>query len=189
METVTHIPPAHFDKYSRFGSYHWKQYSDGTKYKTHADRVAAWIKEDYVLDIGAGDGKITSLLGPRTIGIDNEPEGVRLAQQHGVSVIYGDAYNLPWPDGEFDSVLMADVLEHFEFPEKALREARRVLSQYIYITTPPKRADGKLTDRYHFREYDPTELKKEVEAVGFMLDGAIDVVIKDKVMYARFKRI
>jgi ubiquinone/menaquinone biosynthesis C-methylase UbiE len=184
-----HIPPKHFDKYLRAGAYHWAQYSAGTKYRRHADRVAEWIKEKVVLDIGAGDGKITSMLGPYCVGIDNEPEGVKLAQEHGVNVILGDAYNLPYRDGEFESVLMADVLEHFEFPEKALAEARRVLQQYIYITTPPKRPDGKLSDRYHWIEWSPEELKALVEAQGFELIGGILSIPSEKVMYGRFRKV
>ncbi len=182
-------PPERFQKYEKSGDYHWRQYSQNTKYKRHADRVAEWIKEDYVLDIGAGDGMITSLLGPGCIGIDNEPEGVRLAKEHGVDVILGDAYHLPFADGEFESVLMADVLEHFEFPEKALAEAHRVLTKYIYITTPPKRPDGKLTDKYHFFELSPDELKTMVEGTGFVLEGEVDVVPQDKVMYGRFRKV
>jgi 2-polyprenyl-3-methyl-5-hydroxy-6-metoxy-1,4-benzoquinol methylase len=68
-----------FPKYEQFGAYHWKQYADNTKYRRHADRVVKWIEEDMILDIGAGDGKITSLLaeaGKHPYGIDNEPEAV-----------------------------------------------------------------------------------------------------------------
>lgn len=179
-------PPTQFLKYEQKGDYHWRQYDQGTKYKTHADRVALWVREKHVLDIGAGDGKITSLIGAQ--GIDNEPEGVRLARAHGCNVILGNGYALPYPDGAFESVLMADVLEHFEFPEKALAEARRVLTQYIYITTPPKRPDGKLTDRYHYTEWEPEELKALVESCGFVLEGEILSIPAEKVQYAKFKR-
>lgn len=183
-----HEPPRHFSKYAEKSDYHWRDYQRGTKYKRHADRVAEWVQEAHVLDVGAGDGMITSLLGSAAMGIDNEPEGVRLAQAHGVPVILGDAYHLDFPDGHFESVLMADVLEHFEFPEKALAEARRVLTKYIYITTPPKRPDGKLTDKYHWREYSPDELKAFVEGCGFELEGEIDVVLADKIMYGKFRK-
>lgn len=121
-------------------------------------------------------------------GIDNEPEAVRLAQEKGANVILGDAYSIPFPDGAFESVLMADVLEHMEFPTDALREARRVLTKRLYITTPPKRPDGKLTDKYHYFELTPLELQTLVEQAGFTLEGDIMVVPEEKVMYARFRR-
>lgn len=190
--SATHRPPERFLKYEKFGAYHWKQYADNTKYRRHADRVVQWIEESFVLDIGAGDGKITSLLeaaGKKVYGIDNEPEAVRLAQEKGANVALMDAYNIPYPDNLFEAALMADVLEHFERPTDALREARRVISGSLYVSTPPKRSDGKLTDRFHIREYSPDELIAEVELIGFKLVGEVDVVAADKTMYARFRKL
>lgn len=181
-----------FPKYRKFGAYHWKQYADNTKYRRHADRVVEWIEESFVLDIGAGDGKITSLLeeaGKQAYGIDNEPDAVRLAHVMGANVALMDAYNIPYPDNLFEAALMADVLEHFERPTDALREARRVISGSLYVSTPPKRSDGKLTDKFHYQEWTPLELTGLVEQVGFALVGEIDVVTADKVMYAKFNRI
>lgn len=181
-----------FPKYRKFGAYHWKQYADNTKYRRHAGRVVQWIEEHFVLDIGAGDGKITSLLaeaGKQAYGIDNEPEAVRLAQEKGANVALMDAYNIPYPNGLFEAALMADVLEHFERPTDALREARRVISGSLYVSTPPKRSDGKLTDKFHYQEWTPLELTRLVEQAGFALVGEIDVVTADKVMYAKFRRV
>lgn len=181
-----------FRKYHDHGAYHWRQYEQNTKYRRHADRVVQWIKEDMILDIGAGDGKITSLLaeaGKHPYGIDNEPEAVRLAQEKGANVALMDAYSIPYPDCTFGAALMADVLEHFERPVDALREARRLISGSLYISTPPKRPDGKLTDKFHYIEWTPVELKNLVESIGFVLEGEIDVVERDKTMYARFRKI
>lgn len=177
----------YFPKYAKHGAYHWHFYDRNTKYRRHADRIKAWVKEKNVLDIGAGDGKITHLLGIK--GIDNEPEGVRLAQEKGANVILGDAYNLPYKDEEFESVLMADTLEHFERPLEALGEARRVLKQYIYISTPPKRPDGKLTDKYHYFEVTPDELVTLLGRAGFALEGEVLVIPEEKTMYAKFKKV
>src|SRR6185436_15669013 len=118
-----------FKKYNHRGAYHWRKYEDKhTKYRRHADRVKEWIKERNVLDIGAGDGKITALLGIK--GLDNVPEAVRLAGEMGADVVLGDACNMNYKDEEFDAVLMSDVLEHIEFPSIALQEARRVVKNY-----------------------------------------------------------
>ena len=78
------------------------------------------MQEKNVLDIGAGDGKITSFLNAK--GVDNEPIAVKLVQAKGVDVILGSAYDLPYKDEEFDAVFMGDVLEHLEFPRQALQE-------------------------------------------------------------------
>lgn len=172
-----------FTKYHKFGAYHWGQYDKGTKYTRHADRVKDWIKEKNVLDVGAGDGKITSLLGAR--GVDDEPEAVRLAQEKGVDVVLGDAYDLPYGDEEFDAIFMGDVLEHLEFARKGLKEARRVLKEYLYLATPEK---GTNNDKFHYEEWTPEELKVLVESEGFTLEGEILVVPKDKRIYGKFKK-
>lgn len=173
-----------FSKYEKFGDYHHRQYADvNNKYHIHADRVKEWVKENKVLDIGAGDGLITSLLG--ATGIEYEPEGVRLAQKHGVNVIQGSAYELPFENDSFDAVTMIDVLEHFEDPVRALSEARRV-APVLYVNTPPKKDDGTLTDKFHVQEWSPAGLVKFVEENGYVLDGCVTVYPKEKLMYARF---
>jgi ubiquinone/menaquinone biosynthesis C-methylase UbiE len=175
-----------FTKYETRGDYHWREYARGTKYKAHADRVAEWVTENNVLDIGAGDGLITYLVGAKTKGIEFEPNGVRLAQEHGVDVIQGDAYALPFDDNSFDACMLIDVLEHFDRPLDALREARRV-APILYVNTPPKKDDGTLTDSFHVQEWSPAGLVKLVESVGYTLDGFVSVYPKEKMMYARFK--
>ena len=177
-----------FSKYAKLGAYHWKQYTDNTKYTRHANKVKDWVKEKQVLDVGAGDGLITYLLGAK--GIDNEVEGVRLARQKGVDVIVGDAYAMPYKDLSFTSITMIDVLEHFDNPKRALREAHRVLREFLYIATPPKDlVPGKLLDRFHVQEWSPAELKTLVESQGFELVGDIEVVLENKCMYSKFRKI
>lgn len=174
-----------FIKYHNRGAYHWRKYDDkNTKYRRHADRVKDWIKEKNVLDVGAGDGKITHLLGIK--GIDDELEAVRLAKEMGADVILGDACHLPYKDEEFDSIFMGDVLEHIEFPKSALQEARRVLKKYLYIASPEKETTN---DKYHYTEWTPKELKELVESEGFLLEGEILEVPRDKRIYGKFKKI
>ena len=173
-----------FTKYQKFGAYHWKQYNDkNTKYSRHADRVKEWVNEKNVLDIGAGDGLITYLLGAK--GVDNEPEAVKLAQEKGGNVIWGNANLLRFEDEEFEAVFMGDVLEHLEFPRQALKEARRVLKSYLYLVTPEK---GTNNDKFHYEEWTPEELKKLVESEGFVLEGEMLEVPKDKRIYGKFKK-
>ncbi len=172
-----------FTKYEKFGAYHWKQYAGGTKYKAHADRVKEWVKEKKVLDIGAGDGLITHLVGAK--GIEYEAEGVRLAQEKGADVVQGDAYHLPYENNSFEAVMMIDVLEHFDNPNAALLEARRV-APILYVNTPPKKDDGTLTDKFHIQEWSPAGLVALVESVGYRLDGFVRVYPKEKMMYAKF---
>lgn len=171
-----------FTKYEEKGAYHWRQYLGKTKYRKHADRIKKWVKEKKVLDVGAGDGVITYLLGAE--GIDNEPKAVELAGILGINVKQGDAYNLPYKDDEFEAVVMADVIEHFDEPEKALREARRV-APVLYVTTPER---GMVNDKFHVQEWLRGELPEFMEKNGYELDGEVLVVPEEKNMYARFVR-
>jgi SAM-dependent methyltransferase len=108
---------------------------------------------------------------------------VRLAQEKGADVILADAYHLPYKDEEFEAVFIGDVLEHFEFPRQALKEARRILKDYLYIAAPEK---GTNNDKFHYQEWTPEELKELVESEGFALEGEILVVPKDKRIYGKF---
>lgn len=176
-----------FNKYAEKGAYHWKEYADvNNKYHKHANRVREWVTEKKVLDVGAGDGLITSLLGAQ--GIEYEALAVELGRVRGVNIIQGDAYELPFPDDSFEAVTMIDVLEHFEFPEKALAESHRV-APVLYVNTPPKKDDGTLTDKYHIQEWSPKGLVDFVEKNGYVLDGCVTVYPKEKLMYAKFTRI
>ena len=171
-----------FTKYLKHGAYHWKQYESLTKYKKHADKCKKWVKEKKILDVGAGDGLITHLMGAD--GIDSEPEAVRLAKEKGANVKLGSAYKL---EGEYNAVTMFDVIEHLERPQEALQEALRV-APVLYISTPPKRDDGVIKDKFHYFELTPQGLVELVESAGYILDGNVEVNLKDKLMYGRFKR-
>lgn len=176
-----------FTKYAEKGAYHWKQYDQkGYKYQIHADRVKDWVKEVKVLDVGAGDGLITFLLGAH--GIEYEQLAVDLGKERGANIIQGDAYKLPFEYNSFEAVTMIDVLEHFEFPEKALAEARRV-APVLYINTPPKKDDGTLTDKFHVQEWSASGLVQLLENNGYTIDGFVSVYPKEKLMYAKFRRV
>jgi len=170
-----------FAKYSRYGAYHWKwYYGNNIRYQNHVNKLKEWITDKDTLDIGAGDGLILHVLG-FTKGIDNEWHAVKSAKKRGVDIVLGDAYLLPFKDNEFTAVFMGDTLEHLEFVDKALLEAKRVLKQYLYLAVPQK---DKRVDMYHCGNWNMAELKKLVESQGFELVGDIDIV--NNKMYAKF---
>jgi ubiquinone/menaquinone biosynthesis C-methylase UbiE len=177
-----------FNKYEQRGAYHWKEYANKSKhaYGKHADKVKNWIRAGKTLDIGAGDGLITYLI--NAIGIDDNKIAVKLANEKGVNVVIGDAYNLNFPDNSFDNVFMGDVIEHLEFPDIAIKEVKRVLKTdgYFYIVIPPAKKDG-LHDKYHYKEYTPNELIEYMRKNGFDIIGEIEVIKKHVRMYGIFK--
>ena len=89
-------------------------------------RVGA-LASGTVLDIGCADQEVKPYLGEckSYIGLDN----YRTATQWYGSrpQVFGDAHDLPFSGSFFDCVLLLDVLEHLEQPERCLAEIRRVL--------------------------------------------------------------
>jgi ubiquinone/menaquinone biosynthesis C-methylase UbiE len=174
-----------FNKYKERGAYHWAEYKAGTEYGKHADIVKEWLKEETnILDVGAGDGLITHLIG--AYGVDDNETAVKLAREKDVDVILGSVYKLPFRNCVFNSVYFGDVIEHLEHPQKAVTEISRVMVDggRLYIVTPPALPSGKLQDKYHYTEYTPESLKTLVESLGFELAEEVKT-IKHR-MYAKF---
>lgn len=71
-----------------------------------------------------------------------------------------------FPDNQFDTILMLDILEHLEYPHKAIEEVKRILKPggMLYITVPfcfPRHG----TEYYRFSDL---ALEKMLE--GFKLE-------------------
>jgi ArsR family transcriptional regulator len=92
-----------------------------------------------LIDIGSGRGRILKLLGSRAkraVGVDIDADSRQLARAElllaGVencSLRNGDMYELPFADGEFDTVILDDVLKEAKRPMTAIGEARRILKK------------------------------------------------------------
>jgi SAM-dependent methyltransferase len=94
----------------------------------------------------------------------------------------GDALNLPFPDGEFDRVVAAEVLEHIPEDEAAIAELARVLRPggTMAVTVPrwlPEKICWALSDEYHevegghVRIYRGDELVGKLERAGLRFLG------------------
>lgn len=90
-----------------------------------------------LIDIGSGRGRILKLLGSRAqraVGVDIDADARQLARAElllaGVencSLRNGNMYELPFADGEFDTVILDDVLGDAERPMTAITEACRIV--------------------------------------------------------------
>jgi SAM-dependent methyltransferase len=90
-----------------------------------------------LIDIGSGRGRLLKLLASRArrvIGVDIDQDARQLARAElmlagidNCSLRKGDMYDLPFADGEFDTVVLDDVLRDAARPVDVLREACRLL--------------------------------------------------------------
>ncbi|UCC93299.1 MAG: methyltransferase domain-containing protein [Thermoplasmata archaeon] len=95
--------------------------------------------EDRVLEVGTGTGNIALHIAPHVrsvVGVDISPEMVGVARGKldrteltNVEFEVGDAYDLPFKDGSFDRVVFVNVLQTMKSPERAVKEAHRVLRE------------------------------------------------------------
>lgn len=93
---------------------------------TRKVRRFATVCRGELLDIGCGSRPYESILGPRVtryVGFDH-PDTQHDRERVDV---WGDAQDLPFGDGSFDTVVSFHVIEHTESPQRVLAEAFRVL--------------------------------------------------------------
>jgi len=96
-----------------------------------------WLRDrsfGRILDIGCNRGDIYNGTShaPNVMGVDLD----LWAPEYGLGFRHADAHFLPFKDGEFDVVVLGEVLEHVYDPVKVLSEARRVASKFVLISVP-----------------------------------------------------
>ncbi len=170
-----------FDKYKKRGGYHWQGignnifYSNAflkARYQLVLDYLPKLTKSQTVLDIGCGDGALSYLIskikGGRIFGVDPSQEAVRIAKRKfkeaGLENFFfkkGSGYKLPFKNQSFNFVILADVIEHVLYPQKILKEAKRVLKKngFLIVSSVIKQ-NSFPEDKMHIREYSVDELKK-----------------------------
>lgn len=106
-------------------SYH-RSFENGLygKYRAVAEKLQAG---DRVLELGCHTGYFVAAMqdrGVEILGIDGDDEAVAYARQRGLPVLQADfdATDFPPRDlGEFDAIVIMDVLEHLRDPARLLR--------------------------------------------------------------------
>jgi SAM-dependent methyltransferase len=126
------------------------------------------------LDVGCGIGRNLRNLGPDSVGVDHNPESVRIARQRGlraytVEEFLASAYARP---GAFDSLLLAHLVEHMSGAD-----AERVVGMYLpflkvggraLFITPQER--GYVSDPTHVRFCGFPEVAALAGALGLSVE-------------------
>ncbi|APC19598.1 hypothetical protein BLL42_28210 (plasmid) [Pseudomonas frederiksbergensis] len=133
---------------------------------------------DSVLDVGCGDGKLTSRLAapgaPKIVGLDSSAEALSRLPFHSV---LGDAQALPFPRAAFDLVMSTDTLEHMPDAVEAVAwsELFRVAGEAVLVAVPFREelldATARCADcgetyhvNWHQRRYDIADLHRRAPA-------------------------
>ena len=173
-----------FDKYQHSGAYHWRQTNRiwfnpefNSPLLARYEALVRMLPKNTqsILDVGCGDGYLLYLVSrkhPHFIlyGVDDDPIGITLAreqlQKHKCisSLTHASVYHLPFQSASFDTVFMADMIEHLGEPDIALQEVCRILRNkgVLLLSTPNRQPDMKW-DRLHVREYDVAELENQLK--------------------------
>lgn len=135
----------------------WQDKKDVDEVYSNADRIlrnllaVTDLRGKKILEIGAGTGRDSFPLvqhGAEVVQLDYSPQSLRILknlalEQHvEVSILGGDAFNLPFRDGAFDIVFHQGLLEHFQKPraELLLQENVRVLKKGgFFLVDVPQR--------------------------------------------------
>jgi SAM-dependent methyltransferase len=141
-----------------------------------------------VLDVGAGAGRhaFEALrLGANVVAADMDGAALKevavmfeaLEPEGGALAAEADALHLPFPDGAFDRVIAAEILEHVPDDRAAVVELARVLRPggVLAVTVPrwfPELVNWVLSDEYHLvpgghvRIYREGVLRERLAAAG-----------------------
>ncbi len=115
-----------------------------------------------IVEIGSGTG--SGVLGafPRqVVGMEINPVAVEYCRSKGLNVeliVDGEAF--PVPDGQFDTCILDNVLEHIDDPSHTLDECYRITRQGggLVIVVPGMR--GYNSDADHMKFYDENALRQ-----------------------------
>lgn len=123
--------------------------------------LAEGLKIDSLIDVGAGDGNILSLLSKRKFCSNMSAaeisgsaiEQIKKKNIDGLKEIRQfDGYTLPFADKQFDLAICSHVIEHVEYPRMLLNEIKRI-SHHQILEVPIDFSFGVDKKFKHFNAY------------------------------------
>lgn len=148
-----------------------------------------------VLDLGCRSGALTQhfVEGNDVVGLDVDRAALEKAAALGIETVVANVDEpLPFPDASFDAVVAGELLEHLQFPDALVAEARRILRPGgVFVGSVPNAF--RLQSRLRFLrgrppEDDPTHLRMfSANAMRGLLSAFDDVSIE--FVGGRYRRI
>lgn len=148
------------------------------EYLSHRSQLGAFYRRNWLyphlsrrlvgrtLDLGCGIGDMLAYRS-NTVGVDINPRTVAFCNTRGVEAHLMSPNELPFRSGEFDSVLMDNVLEHLPEPAPLLTEVRRVLAGKGRLLIGVPGSKGWDCDPDHKVRYDEGSLVDTGQRLGF----------------------
>jgi ubiquinone/menaquinone biosynthesis C-methylase UbiE len=123
------LPPPQVDR-----SHYFKGYDSAGRFSSYWHQVEeASELGGRVVEIGTGNGTVAAVLRARGLDVTT----VDIDEKLGPDVV-ADVRRLPFPDGSFDTVLAAEILEHMPWEELplAVSELSRVARRGAVVSVP-----------------------------------------------------
>ena len=100
-----------------------------------------------LLDVGCGSGDFMLLAqraGWQCVGVEPDPEAVKVARQRGLSVIEGDINTLHHQSEAYDGITLNHVIEHVHHPQAVFSDCYRLLRKggWLWLETPNLDSQG-----------------------------------------------
>jgi SAM-dependent methyltransferase len=156
-----------------------------------AHRFATPGADRKLLDVGCYDGTLAAQFLPHwdVYGLEGDLKGAETANRRGVKTTLHDLEKpFPFPDGTFDCVLAAEIIEHVYDTDQFLREVKRVLKKdgVLVMSIPniaclsnrigmlfgkyPRYAEYRAGGAGHIRVYTATAIRQQ------LIDNGLDVL-------------
>ena len=121
-------------------------------------KISEYIVGPNILDIGCGSGIMMSLIqlfNPEfnVVGVEGDSNSEILWKKRNLNVKVCDINELPFNDGEFNTVFSSHVLEHLENPIFALNEMKRVTNNRLITVVPDGDVDNKNFGSKHIHHF------------------------------------
>jgi len=160
--------PAEFEK-SLFGKYSEFDYK---RWRLLLKRYKGYR----FVDIGCYDSPLAAMAKNKyeageTWALDFSPLIVEIhAQKHpDVNYVVGDVYNLPFKTKYFDYIVMGELIEHLEWPERAIAQAMNVLKPggVLALSVPLEETKaGEVDNNRHLWSFNKQDLQNLLSPYG-----------------------